>query len=453
MQNLSALDLAHFFHPCSQMSEYEKRPPIIIKRASGAYYYDQNDNAILDGISSWWVNTLGHCHPAIAAAIAKQASTLEQGILAGFSNEPIIKLSARLASLAPKNLNKCFYGDNGSSAVEIALKLAFHATALRRGWEHTRPAHPIKNGRFLCLAGGYHGETLGALGVSDVGIYKDVFVPILNAPLIAPAPNPSLKISQSEAKKAFSQLLNQHKNEIVAFIAEPLLQCAGGMNMYGADFLEFALKECKKAGIFVIFDEIATGFGRTGKLFAYEHLAPECTPDMLCLSKGITGGFLPLSVVLLSDEIYSEFYAPYGKGRDFLHSHSYAGNTLACAAANAMLDAFEKEGVLARIEKLSAHLKEQWQSLSHLKAVQNLRTFGMVAAFELDLKSLAFWRQNSQKSQRFSIDFFWRCIEKGLFLRPLGNTIYFMPPYCISKDEITSVVGKIAQIIKEYEKA
>lgn len=499
MSKLSKIDMASIFHPCSQMSEYAQRPPIVVSHARGAYYFDENNKSYFDGISSWWVNTLGHAEPRIASAISAQSQKLAHGILAGFSNEPIIRLSERLLALAPKNLKKCFYGDSGSSAVEIALKLAWHYCAINGG----------KRDKFLCLSGGYHGETLGALGVSDVGVYKAVFEPLLAKPLVALAPNASQNISEAKAKKSLEQILAQKGDEIVAFIAEPLLQCAGGMNVYPASFLEFAVKECRKRGILVIFDEIATGWGRTGKLFATQHLASECAPDMMCLSKGLTAGFLPLSVVLLSDEIYNAFYAPYGTGRDFLHSHSYAGNTLACTAANAMLDIFKADDVLAKNEALSDTLKSEWARLGALKAVKNCRVFGMVAAFELELNSLAYWANNaasvqnytasfagglkadelnalaagaglnssglndldvknlsnaskskktlgsnpqSPAKQRFSIDFFWRCIEKGLFLRPLGNTIYFMPPYCVKKSEIKWVVDVIIKVIDEYKK-
>lgn len=430
MNNLSQIDLSTFFHPCSQMSEYSLKPPIIIDRAKGLYYYDINGKKYVDGISSWWVNILGHCEPRIADSIADQAKKLEHGILAGFSNEPIIKLSQRLVEITPANLNKCFYGDNGSSAVEIALKLAFQGSSILGR----------NRKKFLCLKNGYHGETLGALGVSDVGIYKDVFSNIISEPIVALAP--SATISDDFAISEFEKILNKHSDEICAFIVEPLLQCAGGMNMYSAKFLEFAVRECKKRDIFVIFDEIATGFCRTGKMFALEYLADDCMPDMLCLSKGITGGFLPLSVVLMSDEIYNIFYAPYGIGRDFLHSHSYAGNTLACIAANTVLDIFKSDNIVTRVNDLSCFLKSAWSEIATIDGVSNVRCLGMVGAFEFEMpKNL---------TQRFSIDFFWRCIDHGVFLRPLGNTIYFMPPYCISKNEINFVVDVVKKVLKSY---
>lgn len=421
MRDLIELDLKHIWHPCTQMSECEALPPIPIKRAKGVWLYDFEDRAYMDCISSWWVNLFGHCNAQISAAIKKQLDCLEHVIMAGFSHEPIITLSRRLCKLT--GFDKCFYADNGSSAVEVALKLSFHYQ-LHRGF---------KKNKFLCLENSYHGETLGALSVGGVGLYRDTYKPLLLEVLSTPVPKSK---DYSGELKALKSLLQKHGKELCAFILEPLVQCAGNMHMYEAGFIDEAIKLCREFGVLVIFDEIATGFGRTGSLFAMNQC--EERPDLLCLSKGITGGFLPLSVVLLGDEIYTEFYGAYEKA--FLHSHSYTGNALACAAALAVLDCFEKDGVIEKNKTLSAFIAREFEDLKCFKFLGNFRQRGMIYAFDI-----------LSAKKRLGMRVYERALQKNLLLRPLGNTIYFMPPYVISEEEISYVVRTLGEIFEEFK--
>lgn len=423
MQNdLIKLDLAHIWHPCTQMKEHEFVPLIPIKRAKGVYLYDFNDKSYIDCISSWWVNLFGHSNDYINAKIIEQLNTLEHIIMAGFSHESIIKLSKRLTDLLPAKLNKCFYADNGSSAVEVALKMSFHKNLLQG---------KLKN-KFLSLNNSYHGETIAALSVSDVELYKKTYKPLLLECLNTPAP------SGMEYEKELFELENllekEHKN-INAFILEPLIQCAGSMNMYSAEFVKKACQLAKSYDIDIIFDEIAVGFGRSGTMFALELC--EIVPDFLCLSKGLSGGYLPISVVVTSDEIYNEFYAPYNEYKAFLHSHSYTGNALACAAANATLDIFIKDDVINQNKIKSEYINSLWQGFAEFKSVKNIRHQGMVFAFDIE-----------HPNTRFGLEIYIKALEFGLLLRPLGNTIYFMPPYVINNDEINYVISSIKEILR-----
>ncbi|TLD79885.1 adenosylmethionine--8-amino-7-oxononanoate transaminase [Helicobacter sp. MIT 11-5569] len=422
-QTLKELDLSCIWHPCTQMHDHEANIPLIpIKHAQGAYLYDFEEKAYLDCISSWWVNLFGHCNPYINAKIKEQLESLEHIIFAGFTHKPIIDLSRRLLGLLDSKFSKCFYADNGSSAIEVALKMAFHASALKGE----------KKSKFLCLENAYHGETIGALSVGDVGIYTEVYTPILLQTLKIKAPSGE-DIEESLAQ--LKQMLAQHKGEIAAFILEPLVQCAGNMNMYSPRFVQEATHLCQEAGVYVIFDEVAVGFGRTGSLFAYEQC--NVVPDFLCLSKGITGGYLPLSVVVTSDAIYQLFYAPYYEHKAFLHSHSYTGNALACACANAVLDIFEKDDILNKNRILSDTIWEQMQNLKSFDFVQNLRYYGMIFAFDL----VGF------EGKRKGLEVFNKALKKGLLLRPLGNTIYLMPPYILTQEEVRYILQSLMAIL------
>lgn len=421
---LKAKDLAHIWHPCTQMHDHESTYPLIpIKSAKGVYVYDFDDKAYIDCVSSWWVNIFGHCNPYINQKLIEQIHKLEHIILAGFSHEPIITLSSRLCEILPAPLNKCFFADNGSSAIEVALKMAYHAKAIE--------SNTTFYDTFLSLQNAYHGETIGALSVGDVGLYKQVYDPILLKTLTSTAPTLH---NTEQALKDLESTLDSHPN-IVAFILEPLVQCAGNMAMHTPEFVAKATKMCQDRGIFVIFDEIAVGFGRSGSMFAFEQCG--VIPDFLCLSKGLSGGYLPLSMVVTSDRIYEYFYAPYETHKAFLHSHSYTGNPLACACANAVLDIFDKENVIESNKLLSAYIWEQAQSLREFGFVQNMRQRGMILAFDL----VGF------DGQRKGIEVYNKALHKGLLLRPLGNTIYFMPPYVITKQEVAYVFGNLKEIL------
>lgn len=432
MQNLSQaqlkeLDLRHIWHPCTQMHDHEEILPLIpIQRAKGIYLYDFNGKSYMDCISSWWVNLFGHCNEYISQKLHAQAQELEHLILAGFSHKPIIELASRLCGRLDSTLQKCFFADNGSSAIEVALKMAYHAKVLEN------PNLAKGNPLFVSLQNAYHGETLGALSVGDVGIYKDIYEPILLKTLKAKSPNPN----EQEALHDLESLLDSHP-DIIAFIIEPLVQCAGGMQMHSTNFVKSATLACQKRGIYVIFDEIAVGFGRVGSMFAYQQCG--VVPDFLCLSKGISGGYLPLSVVVTSDKVYEKFYAPYQQShRAFLHSHSYTGNALACACANAVLDIFDSQNVLENNANLSTYIWEQARELKNFDCVANVRQRGMIFAFDI----VGF------EGERKGMEVYNKALAKGLLLRPLGNTIYLMPPFIITKEQIDYIFLTLYEILR-----
>jgi len=407
-----AEDLRYIFHPCSQMKDYESLPLIPISRGEGVYLYDFEGNRYFDAISSWWVNLFGHANPAINAALKTQLETLEHVIFAGFTHEPALNLAKRLVQMTPEGLDKVFFADNGSSAIEIALKMSFQYFKNRGD---VRP-------RFISLENSYHGETMGALAVGDVKIYKEVFGEILIETLQARSP---ALCSEDEALEDMQRLLEAYGKEVCAVVIEPLVQCAGGMAMYDPGYITALKALCERYGVHLIADEIAVGFGRTGSMFACEQAG--ITPDFMCLSKGITGGYLPLSVVLFGNTVYDAFYCDYNEGKSFLDSHSYTGNTLACAAANAVLDYFEREKVLERNRETIAFMAESLEAFKELEQVSEVRQRGMIAAVEL---------RPFPHKKRLNLELYTYALSHGVLLRPLGNVVYFMPPYVATKEEL-----------------
>jgi len=412
-------DLAHIWHPCTQMKDHETLPLIPIKSGKGVYLFDFEGHRYIDAISSWWVNIFGHANPQINARIKEQLDTLEHVILAGFTHEPAVTLAKRLVDLTPTELQKVFFADNGSSAVEVALKMSYHYHR-NRGVE--RPL-------FLSLSNSYHGETLGALSVGDVELYKETYEPLLIACIQTPVPKDQSQKSAREALKSLSDLLEERSGEIAALILEPLIQGAGGMHMYHPDYLRGARDLTQQHGVHLIADEIMTGFGRTGTMFGCEQAG--ITPDFMLLSKGLTGGYLPLSVVLTTDEVYSAFYCDYNEHKAFLHSHSYTGNPLACSAALATLDIFESEDILGDNRKKSAYIAKKLERFKSLPNVKEVRQTGMVAAVEL---------QGYRPEERIGLRVYQHGLDHGVLLRPLGSIIYFMPPYIITYDEIDKMM-------------
>ncbi len=408
-------DLRHIWHPCTQMKDHETLPLVPIKRGKGVYLFDFDDNAYLDGVSSWWVNLFGHCHPYINQKVKEQIETLEHVIFAGFTHEPIVKLSKRLCALAPQGLEKCFYADNGSSAIEVALKMSFQ---YHKNKGEKRPL-------FVSLENSYHGETIGALAVGDVKLYKEVFDDILLQTLQVRVPKDQSEEAALEASRELEKIFSQNAGRISAFIIEPLVQCAGGMHMYHPSYISHARKLCDAYNIHLIADEIAVGFGRTGKMFACEHAG--VSPDFMTLSKGLTGGYLPLSVVLTTQKVYDAFYCDYSEFKAFLHSHSYTGNPLACAAANATLDIFEQEAILENNQEKIAFMASYLERFKNAPNVKSIRQTGMIAAVELKEYPIDF---------RVNLKVFTHALKQGVLLRPLGNVVYFMPPYVITCKEM-----------------
>jgi adenosylmethionine-8-amino-7-oxononanoate aminotransferase len=412
---------AAVWHPCTQMKYHETGalPLVPVARGRGAWLYDFEGQRYLDAISSWWVNLFGHANPRINAAVRDQLDRLEHVILAGFTHAPVVELSERLSALTRGELGHCFYASDGSSAVEIALKMSFHY------WRnHGRP----EKNRFICLAGSYHGETLGTLSVGDVGLYRDAYAPLLRQAATVPSPDARNaapgETATDVARRAAAQLeafLDAHHAELAAFIVEPLVQGANGMVMYDPDYLWLARALCDRYAVHLIGDEIMVGFGRTGTFFAHEQAG--IRPDFLCLSKGLTGGYLPLSVVMTTDAVYAAFYDD-AVTRGFLHSHSYTGNPLACRAALATLDLFAEDQVLERNRRFAKRFTALLAPLAKHPRARHFRQCGMIWAADIDTDDPAFRPR-----------FYREALKREVLLRPLGTTIYFMPPYILGDED------------------
>ena len=431
---LSRRDLGVVWHPCTQMRDHESVPMIPIRRGSGVWLEDYDGRRYLDAISSWWVNLFGHANPHINARVAAQLERLEHVILAGFTHEPAIELAERLTRLAPAGLTRCFYADNGSAAVEVAVKMSFHY------WRNL--GRPDKK-RFITLTNSYHGETLGALAVGDVELYRSVYRPLLMDVITVPSPDcferEAGETWEEHSRRKFAAMraaLERHAGEIAAVIVEPLVQCAGNMRMYHPVYLELLRRACDEHQVLLIADEIAVGFGRTGTLFACEQAS--IRPDLMCLSKGLTGGYLPLSAVLATEPIYQAFYDEYTRLNAFLHSHSYTGNALACSAALASLELFERDRVIDRNHRRSQLMGGLARDLSDHPHVAEVRQHGMIVAIEMvrdKRRRVPFdWRE------RRGLAVYTHALKRGVLLRPIGNVVYFMPPYVIAEDEIRLMV-------------
>ena len=410
-RDMVARSLAAVWHPCTQMKAHERFPLVPIEHAEGAWLTDFDGRRYLDGVSSWWVNLFGHRHPAINAALVDQLGSLEHVMLAGFTHAPAVELAERLAAIAPRGLGHAFFASDGASATEVALKMAFHYWSNR--------GRPGKN-RFVALAGGYHGETVGALAVTDVPIFRNAYAPLVRDAIVTPVP------SEDEACDRLAWLLEGHGTEIAALIVEPLVQGASGMRMYSPDYLRRARELCDQCDVLLIADEIMTGFGRTGTMFACEQA--QVVPDLMCLSKGITGGYLPLSCVLSTDTVFAAFYDD-DVARGFLHSHSYTGNALACRAACAVLDLFERDNVVAANRARASRFDQVAAPLAAHARVRNFRRLGMIWAFEVD-----------GAGPGYALRAFEAALARGVLLRPIGNTVYFMPPYILADDEFALLV-------------
>lgn len=427
MSNTDLLErsLKSVWHPCTQMKQHETAPLVVIERAEGVWLYGHDGKRYLDAIGSWWVNLFGHANPRINAAIRDQLDKLEHVMLAGFTHEPVVELSDRLRALVLNRLGHCSYSSDGASAVEIALKMSFHY------WRNS--GRPEKN-RFVSLQNDYHGETLGALSVTDVALFKDTYAPLLrsSAQVLTPDCRYACEGESSEeyARRSVASLeayLEEHNAVTAALILEPLVQGASGMGMYHSDYLKRAREICDKYHVHLIADEIAVGFGRTGTMFACEQA--DIMPDFLCLGKGLTAGYLPLSVVMTTDAVYEAFYDD-NVARAFLHSHTHAGNALACRAALATLDIFEQDKIIEANRVKASYLNEVASPIASHPKVKDFRNTGMIWAFEVETTD-----------STFSGKFFQAALKQELSLRPLGNTVYFMPPYIINEQEMDLLIA------------
>ena len=423
------------WHPCTQMKHHESFPLIAISKGQGAWLYDENGHALLDCISSWWTNLFGHSNPRINQAITEQLEKIEHVMLAGFTHPPVVELSEKLSALTKGNLGHVFYASDGASAVEIALKMSHHYWQLQ--------GKPQKK-KFVCLENGYHGETLGALAVTDVAIFREAYGALLQDVYTAPSPDArKAKSGESaddvarQAAKELEQLFDKEHQQIAAIIVEPLVQCAGQMAMYSPEYLRLVRGLCDRYEIHLIADEIAVGCGRSGTFFACEQA--QIWPDFLTLSKGISGGYLPLSLCMTSEKIYSAFYSDQTR-QGFLHSHSYTGNPLACSAALACLEIFETEQVLEKNQSRGQDLAEAFAWAKTDARIEHWRQQGMILAFDIKKECL-------KNPTTFPRQMFSECINEGLLIRPIANTIYVMPPYILSTEEATEMGKAVARAL------
>ena len=445
MKELQDKDLKYIWHPCSQMKDYEKFPPIVIEKGKGVYLKDVNGKTYLDAVSSWWVNLFGHSNQRINDALYNQANNLEHVIFANFTHKPAIELCERIISISPNRLEKVFFGDNGSSAIEIALKLSF---------QYHQQIGKGKKTKFVNISDAYHGETIGALSVGDMDLYSKIYKPILIDSIKVEGPdcfrckfNKDRKTCDAECFIFMEDKIKEIHDEVSAIIIEPIVQCAAGMKIYSPKYLIKLREICDKYDINLIADEIAVGFGRTGKMFASEHA--NISPDIMCLSKGLTAGYMPLSLVLMSDKMYYAFYDDYNKMKAFLHSHSYSGNPLGCSVALETLKIFEDENIIEKNKIKSDYLRKKVQSvLSSIPNLGEYRQIGMIGAIELVKDKIT--KEPFESERRVGYNIYKKALEKGVLLRALGNIIYFMPPYVITEEEIDFMVDVARDSIIEY---
>ena len=443
-EQLSKIDLQYIWHPCSQMKDYETLPPIVIDHGKGVYLYDKNGKRYLDVVSSWWCNLLGHCNEKISARMKQQLDKLEHVIFANFTHEPAIQLCERLVQILPKGLCKFNFSDNGSAAIECALKMAFQY--------QYQTGHPEKK-RFMALSEGYHGETIGALSVGGLDLYAEIYKPMLMDIVRVEAPDcyrcpygECRDTCQCECFQQAEEALSKYGQEIAAFIMEPLVQGSAGMRIYPPLYLKKLREACDRYGVLLIADEIATGFGRTGKLFACDHAG--ITPDILCMSKGLTGGYLPMAITVTTQEIYDAFYDDYNKGKAFMHSHTYSGNPLACSAALAGQDILEEEQILEHAAQRADYLHEQlMNALGDHPNVGEIRHIGLINGIELvaDRKT----KTPFPSEDRVGYQIYKRALQEGVIFRPLGDVIYFNPPLIIKEEEIDEAVAVCKKVITE----
>jgi adenosylmethionine-8-amino-7-oxononanoate aminotransferase len=429
-------DLAVLWHPTTQMKDHEWLQLLPVSRARGVWLEDMEGKQYIDAISSWWVNLFGHANPHISAAVSEQAGRLEHVILAGVTHEPAVRLAEKLVEITPPGLERVFFADSGASAVEISLKMSFH---------YWRNIGEQGRTRFVTLSNSYHGDTLGALSVGDAGLFKEVYEPLLMEPLLAPSPDcfalPRSQWDEHASNKLadMREIFSTHEGEICAVIIEPLVQCAGGMRMYPPSYLTGLRALCDEYRIHLIADEIAVGFGRSGTMFACEQ--GNISPDFMCLSKGLTGGYLPMSAVMTSNMVYEAFYAEYTTLKGFLHSHSYTGNALACAAALATMELFEQRDVLTDNRGLARQMLEAISPLREHPHVGDIRQTGMILAMEMVAQREPMIQYDWKERRGMKV--YQYAMEHGVLLRPIGNVVYFMPPYVVNSDEI-QLMAKVA---------
>lgn len=445
MKDYIERDMRYIWHPCSQMKDYEVLKPIVIEKGKGVWLYDIEGNKYLDCISSWWTNTLGHSNKKINEAIRRQLEKIEHVIFANFSNKPAIDLAEQLVNITPEGLTKVFFSDNGSSAVEIALKMSYHF--------HMQSGRTKKNS-FVALSDAYHGETLGALSMCDIDDYNKVYKPLLLDTIRVEGPDCyrckyglTRESCKAECFENMEKCIREKSEEISAVIIEPMVQGAAGMKIYSPVYMRKLRKACDKYKVHLIADEIAMGFGRTGKMFACNHA--EISPDFMCLSKGISAGYMPMSVVMTKEEIYNCFYDDFAKKKEFIHSHTYAGNAMSSAIALESLKIFKEDKIIeGNLKKGKLIYELALERGKNLKHVGEIRSIGMITAIEI-VKDKA-TKEAYPWQLRSGYEIYKLALKRGLLLRPIGNVLYFIPPYVINEEEIKFMVETCFRSIEEY---
>jgi adenosylmethionine-8-amino-7-oxononanoate aminotransferase len=448
-ERLRAADKAHLWHPFTQMAEWAAGDPVVIVAGEREFLIDTDGNRYVDGVSSLWCNIHGHRRPEIDAGVRDQLGRIAHSTLLGLASVPAIELAARLVEIAPKGLTRVFYSDCGATAVEIALKMAFQY------WQQCSQPQPGRT-KFVGLTLGYHGDTIGALSVGGIDLFHGIFRPLLFESIHAPAPycyrcplDKRRETCRMECAEAMEQILAARSHEIAAVILEPLVQGAGGMITHPAGYLRRVADACRRHDVLLICDEVATGFGRTGRMFACEH--EDVRPDLLCVAKGISAGYLPLAATLATERIYEAFLGEHAQHRTFFHGHTYTGNALACAAGVASLEVFKNERVLERIDELSARLASLLAPLAELAHVGEVRQRGLMVGIEL-VADRATRRAYPPEERRG-----WKVCQaarnRGVWIRPLGDVVVLMPPYCISDESLVRLVDAVRMGIEEVTPA
>jgi len=445
MNKLLRNDLDFIWHPYTQMKDSRRFPPILIKSAKGIKLYDNEGNFYYDTISSWWCNVHGHNHPRIKSAIKKQLDSLEHVLFAGFTHEPAIELAEKLISISPGNLTKVFFSDNGSTAVEVALKMSF---------QYRQNTGEAKKSKFVALDYGYHGDTIGTMSVSGVDLFNEVFSPLFFSSFKVPSPYcyrcPAGKDNATcniDCIIPLANLLEEKAEIISALILEPMVLAAGGMIVYPKEYLSKAAYLAKKFNVHLIIDEVATGFGRTGKMFACEYVN-NIAPDFVCLSKGLTAGYLPLSATLTTDKIYKAFYADYKEKKTFYHGHTYTANPLSCSAALASLEVFREEKTLDRIKGIMPLFHAGMERFRDLPLTGDIRYIGLIGAIELVKDKLT--KKSFDFQERIGLEIYKRGLKRNIILRPLGNIIYLFLPLCIKRNELQDILERTYSVVSSY---
>lgn len=442
-EELIKKDFDNIWHPFTQMKDFETDKPVVIERGKGIYVWDMQGNKYIDAVASWWVNTLGHSNDRLNKTLCAQAEKIEHVLFAGFTHKPAIELAEKLVELSPEPLKKVFFSDNGSTAVEVSVKMAYQY------W--VQVGHPEKS-KFIAIKNSYHGDTLGAVSIGGCGLYHGLYGPLLFEVYQSPSPYcyrcPMGKTQGEcgfECAYEIEEILKKDAQNIAAMVVEPMIQGAGGMMVYPAEYLKIVRELCDKYNILLIDDEVAMGFWRTGKFVACQHAG--ISPDIMCLAKGITAGYMPLAVTLCTQKIYDAFYDDYEKTKTFYHGHSFTANPLACAVAVENLKIFEEEKIAEKILPKIECLKNGLEKFKNLKNVGDVRHLGMIGVVEIVKDKST--KEPFEFDKRIEREIYKQGLKNGIIMRPLGNVFYFMPPYVITEEEISEMLDIAYKTIEE----